>query len=108
MIFSFQLADRDVQRLAAEEKLAQMSGDVLLGELESTHRVRFLDLDKALEQLKQMNKRQHEVATLRFFGCLKWREIAEHLDISVPTAEKDWQVARAWLHKQLTGEGHEV
>jgi DNA-directed RNA polymerase specialized sigma24 family protein len=70
--------------------------------------VRFLDLDKALEQLKQMNKRQHEVATLRFFGCLKWQEIAEHLDIAIPTAEKDWQVARAWLHKQLTGEGHDA
>ena len=75
--------------------------DEILGELKTTHRVDMLDLNKALEELKQIHERQGEVVILRFFGGLQWMEIATCLDVSKPTVEKDWQAARAWLYVQL-------
>ena len=63
-----------------------------------------LALDEALEQLSTMNARQSEVVSLRFFGGMTVPEIAAHLDVSVSTIEKDWRIARAWLHTQLKRE----
>jgi len=40
---------------------------------------------------------------LRFFGGLSIAETAQVLDISSATAERDWTVARAWLHRELSG-----
>ena len=64
-------------------------------------KIDLLALDDALETLSEMNARQSEVVTLRFFGGLSIPEIAEHLDVSVSTIEKDWRIARAWLQTQL-------
>lgn len=75
--------------------------DEVLGELKTTHQVDILDLNKALEELKQIHERQGEVVILRFFAGLPWKEIATCLDVSKPTVEKDWQAARAWLYIRL-------
>jgi RNA polymerase sigma factor (TIGR02999 family) len=75
--------------------------DEILNTVKSTYRVDFLDLNNALEELKRMNARQWEVVTLRFFGGLKWSEIAAYLNVSTSTVEKDWQAARAWLYRSL-------
>jgi RNA polymerase sigma-70 factor, ECF subfamily len=77
--------------------------DGILDSVKSTYRVEMLDLDNALEQLKRMHGRQWEVVTLRFFGGLKWSEIAAYLNVSTSTVEKDWQAARAWLYRTLKG-----
>lgn len=69
--------------------------------VEQDAKVNLLDLNEALERLAEMNERQAEVVTLRFFGGLSVPEIANHLDISVSTVEKDWRFARAWLQSQL-------
>lgn len=78
--------------------------DIMLDELAVTHRVKMLDLHEALEMLKEYGergKRQHEVVVYRFFGGLRWNEIATILGVAVTTLEKDWQAARAWLHARL-------
>jgi len=41
---------------------------------------------------------------LRYFAGMTLREIAEVLDISVPTVEREWRFSRALLHAQLTDE----
>jgi DNA-directed RNA polymerase specialized sigma24 family protein len=38
---------------------------------------------------------------LRFFGGLTVEEAAEVLRISRSTAKRDWNVAKAWLSRQL-------
>jgi DNA-directed RNA polymerase specialized sigma24 family protein len=38
---------------------------------------------------------------LRFFGGLAAPEVAETLDISVATVEREWRIARAWLAARL-------
>jgi RNA polymerase sigma-70 factor, ECF subfamily len=81
--------------------------DGILASVKNTHRVEVLDLDRALEQLKQMNIRQWEVVTMRFFGGLQWSEIACCVGVSTSTVEKDWQAARAWLFGALNGVKHD-
>ncbi len=58
-------------------------------------------LDEALERLEKLNERQSKVVELRFFGGLTQEEIAEVLNVSVPTVRLDWRMARAWLSREL-------
>jgi RNA polymerase sigma-70 factor (ECF subfamily) len=63
-----------------------------------------LDLDAALTRLAAFDPRRSQLVELRFFGGLSLTEAAEVIGISVSTAERDWQAARAWLLKELRGE----
>ena len=77
--------------------------DDVLESLEESHRLDLLDLDDALADLDQLNPRQAAVVVQRFFGGFTLPEIAEHLDVSLSTIEKDWRLARAWLRGRLGG-----
>ena len=61
-----------------------------------------LDLDAALARLAAFDARKSRIAELRFFGGLSLKEAGEVLNISLATAERDWQVARAWLFDALS------
>lgn len=63
--------------------------------------VDLLDLDAALEELAAFDARKARVAELRFFGGLSLEEVGTVLDVSLPTVMRDWQAARAWLHRRL-------
>ncbi|HEY5617728.1 MAG TPA: sigma-70 family RNA polymerase sigma factor [Vicinamibacterales bacterium] len=63
-----------------------------------------LDLDAALTRLAAFDPRKCLLAELRFFGGLSLEEAGEAVGISMATAERDWQAARAWLLKELRGE----
>lgn len=67
--------------------------------------VEALALDDALTRLAALDARQARVVELRFFGGLSMEDVAEHLGVSKRTAETDWSMARAWLHRELTGAG---
>ncbi len=60
-----------------------------------------LALEQALAQLEAMDARKAQVVELRYFAGLEMSEIAELLGISRATAQRDWEVARAFLHHQL-------
>jgi RNA polymerase sigma factor (TIGR02999 family) len=64
-------------------------------------RVEVLDLDAALTRLAAFDARKCRLAELRFFGGLSLEEAGDALGISMATAERDWQAARAWLLKEL-------
>lgn len=61
-------------------------------------------LDDALAELADRDERQARVVELRFFGGLDAGRIAEVLGISVPTVERDWRAARAWLGARIDPE----
>jgi RNA polymerase sigma factor (TIGR02999 family) len=63
----------------------------------------FLRLDEALKSLAELDPRRSQVVELRYFGGLNNDEIAGVLKISKNTVIRDWNMARAWLHSQLTG-----
>lgn len=59
-------------------------------------------LDEALKSLAEMDPRRSQVVELRYFGGLNNEEIAGVLKVSENTVTRDWNMARAWLHQQLT------
>ena len=61
-----------------------------------------LRLDEALKSLAEMDPRRSQVVELRYFGGLNNEEIAGVLNISENTVTRDWNMARAWLHQQLS------
>ncbi|MFN2531679.1 MAG: sigma-70 family RNA polymerase sigma factor [Pyrinomonadaceae bacterium] len=64
----------------------------------------FLALDEALKSLAEIDERRSQVVELRYFGGLDNQEIADVLKISENTVTRDWNMARAWLYQQLTGD----
>ncbi len=61
-----------------------------------------LDIDEALRRLAEFDPRSCQVVVMRFFGGMTEDEIAEVLQIAVRTVKRDWNVAKAWLHGELT------
>ena len=58
-------------------------------------------IDEALTRLARMNSRQAKIVELRYFAGLTEDEIAETLDVSTRTVRRDWNLARAWLYREL-------
>jgi RNA polymerase sigma factor (TIGR02999 family) len=58
-------------------------------------------LDDALQELEKLDQRQSRVVEMRFFGGLSLEETAEALNVSVGTVRRDWNLARAWLFREL-------
>ncbi|MBI5718420.1 MAG: sigma-70 family RNA polymerase sigma factor [Burkholderiales bacterium] len=58
---------------------------------------------EALLAFEAVDARAAKVVELRFFGGLENEEVAEALAISLATVKRDWAVARAWLHRELSG-----
>lgn len=60
-------------------------------------------LDEALQSLARFDDRKSRVVELRFFGGLNAEETAEVLGISSRTVHREWDLARAWLFRELRG-----
>lgn len=58
-------------------------------------------LDDALQALEAIDPRKCRVVELRFFAGLSIEETAEALKISANTVMRDWNMARAWLYREL-------
>ena len=63
-----------------------------------------LALDKVLNELAEIDQQQAKIVELRFFSGLSIAETAEVLKISPATVKRDWQMAKAWLHHELSRE----
>jgi RNA polymerase sigma factor (TIGR02999 family) len=61
-----------------------------------------LALDEALNRLAAKEAHLAKVVELRFFSGLDVVETAKVLGISESTIKRDWQMAKAWLHRELT------
>jgi len=59
-------------------------------------------IDEALTRLEQLDARQAKVVEMRFFGGLSVEETAEAMGISAPTVKREWAMAKAWLHRELS------
>jgi RNA polymerase sigma factor (TIGR02999 family) len=59
-------------------------------------------LDEALERLAAMDPQQSRVVELRFFSGLSVDETAEVLGVSTRTVKRDWNVAKAWLRREIS------
>jgi RNA polymerase sigma-70 factor (ECF subfamily) len=66
--------------------------------------VDLLALDEALNRLAEMDQRKARIVELRFFGGLEIKETAAYLKISGITVMREWKMAKAWLHRELSDE----
>jgi RNA polymerase sigma factor (TIGR02999 family) len=62
-----------------------------------------LALNDALTELASFDPRLGKIVELRYFGGLSEDEAAEVLSISRRTVTREWQTARAWLYRHMTG-----
>lgn len=109
----FGLASQMMRRIlvdrARAHKMAKRSGQwarVTLNGAEpavNPAEVDVLDLDVALNKLAEIDPRKSRIAELKFFAGLSLAEIGETLELSVATVEREWQFARVWLFRSLSG-----
>jgi RNA polymerase sigma factor (TIGR02999 family) len=82
-------------------------GDAQREALESGHTIMdepeldLAALDDAMERLAAFDPRKVQVVEMRFFAGLSLEEIAAALGISERTVKREWQIARAWLRREL-------
>lgn len=60
-----------------------------------------LALDGAMNKLGQIDETQSRLIELRFFGGMTMEQVAEALGCPLRTAEREWNMARAWLRREL-------
>lgn len=89
---------RALKRGGARPDVTLAEGLVSGGEREP---VDFLDLNRALERLEEMDERQCRVVECRFFAGLSIPDTARALGISPATVKREWATARAWLNREL-------
>jgi RNA polymerase sigma-70 factor (ECF subfamily) len=105
-----QLMRRILVDHARTRKRAKRGGSdlrVSLSKADVFAKVRDLDivaLDEALERLALIDEQQSRIVELRFFSGLTVEETAEVLSISPATVKRDWSMAKAWLHREVTRE----
>jgi RNA polymerase sigma factor (TIGR02999 family) len=58
-------------------------------------------LDDALQTLAEFDEQKAKIVELRYFGGLSIEETAEVMGVSVPTINRQWRMAKAWLHAEL-------
>jgi len=66
---------------------------------ESTHEL--IEIHEAIEALAAFDPDQAKLIELRFFGGYSIEEAAEVLEVSPATLKREWDLARAWLHRRL-------
>ena len=67
----------------------------------SDREIDVVDLHAALERLAEIDPNKARVVEMHYFGGMGSDEIAEVIGCSAITVKRRWQVARAWLHREL-------
>lgn len=104
------MAARTMRRVLVDNARAKYAAkrgagavQVTLQDFHARHEVSFdlLAIDEALESLNRHDERAASAIELCYFGGLTGREIAEALEVSPATAERDLRFARSWLRRAL-------
>ena len=64
-----------------------------------------LDLEEALARLDTFDNRKAKVVEMNFYGGMTYDEIAEALEISPATVDRELRMAKAWLYRELKDAG---
>ncbi len=101
------LVDNARQRLANKrgsgaEKISIDDKEIDISDEKASNLV---ELDFALKKLAELDPNKARLVELRYFGGLSLEETAEVLGVSRPTVIRQWRLAKAWLYKEIAGEG---
>lgn len=92
------------KRRGARREESLWDGDELRFDLPASSALSTVDLlvlDEALTELRGYDERKGKAVELRYFGGLSVAEVAMVLGVSVPTAERDLRLAKAWLGQSV-------
>lgn len=94
---------RDRNRIKRGGGAIQVSLDegIMITEAKSDE---ILALEEALCHLSEIDERKAKVVELRYYGGLSVEETAEVLKVSGITVMRDWNLAKAWLARELGNE----
>ena len=87
-------------QIAVELDEEKVTADTKSAEVVAVH--------EALESLRLEHPRKSQVVELRYFGGLTVDETAGVLDVSPFTVIRDWNLAKAWLHREISGQPHDA
>jgi RNA polymerase sigma factor (TIGR02999 family) len=62
-------------------------------------------LDEALAKLALIDPRKAQIVELKYFGGMTIEEAAEVVEVSTPTVEREWHMAKIWLHREISRAG---
>ncbi len=97
ILIDFARSHTSLKRGGSERKITLEEGLIVSPDVPAE----LLDLERALTKLAQDDPRKSTVVELRFFGGLTVKETAEVLQISADTVMRDWNMARAWLLREM-------
>jgi len=103
-----QIMRRVLMNYARDRNRLKRGGDIIQVSLAETDIVsgtkasELLALDEALERLASIDERKSRVVELRYFGGLSVKETAEVLKLSSITVTRDWNMAKAWLAREMS------
>lgn len=60
-----------------------------------------IQLDEALNKLDAFDNRMSRIVELRYFTGLTIEETAKVLDLSPATVKREWNLAKAWLYREI-------
>jgi RNA polymerase sigma factor (TIGR02999 family) len=104
---SAQLMRRILVDFARKKNSLKRGGDRVMVTLDdrvdapADQRTDVVALDDALSRLAKLSQRQSQIVEMRYFAGLTEDQIAEALGISTRTVRRDWNLARAWLYREL-------
>lgn len=87
-------SDRDLPLDVALSVVAEMTNEQT--------KIDLILLNNALDKLSEIDERQARIVELRYFSGLTLEETASVLDVSEMTVKRDWNVAKAWLRREIT------
>jgi RNA polymerase sigma factor (TIGR02999 family) len=95
-----------IERARRRARLKRGAGQphVEISELELPDRIpdeRLLALNDALDQLDKADPAKARVVSLKFFGGLTNAEVAETLEVTERSIERQWAFARVWLLRSM-------
>lgn len=102
-----QIMRRILMNYARDRKRMKRGGDAIqvsLSEVDlvsGTKASELLALDEALDRLATIDERKAKVVEFRYFGGLSVEETAEVLKVSSITVTRDWNMAKAWLAREI-------
>ena len=92
--------DHAADKRGGDAKRVSLSLAVDFGNVPS---VDLIALHEALNDLEALDPRKSRIVELKFFGGLTIAEMADVMELSPATIEREWNFSRAWLYDALTG-----
>jgi RNA polymerase sigma factor (TIGR02999 family) len=96
------IIDQARSRISASESAqSQFELQILLSDEQQWTPLLALELEAVLKQLQQEDRRAAQVVDMHFFLGMSLPEIAEQLELTTRTVDRDWRFARSYLQSKL-------